>query len=165
MWEVGGRSTQVFHPADFNAVSAKKSIIPENISRSPNHQATECYVYGYALSSIGRNEEAEEQLRKGLEIEGIDEGYRFLLNLELGMVRFKNEDIDRAINYATEASRVLPQHHASWFLLANLYRLRQSDKVKIILYTMKAKFRRISPKGSAELPPNMAYNEFFCLRR
>ena len=165
MWEVGSRSFQVFHPSDYDAVSANKSISSDNITRSPNHQATECYIFGYALSSTGRNEEAEEQLRHGLEIEGMGEGYRFLLNLELGMVRFKNKDIEGAITYAKEASKILPQHHASWFLLANLYRLRKSDKVKIILYTMKAKFRRTSPKGSAELPPNMAYHEFFCLRR
>ena len=153
------------HPPDYKVVLAEKSSTVKNIYRSAAHQATLHYVFGYALSSTGRSEEAEKQFRHGLEIEGMGEGYRFLLNLELGMVRFKNKDIEGAITYAREASKILPRHHASWFLLANLYRLRQSDKMKIILYTMKAKFRRTSPKGSVKLPRNLAYNDYFCLRR
>ncbi len=85
----------------------------EHTSRSPGNQATVRYVFGYALSSIGRNEEAETQLRQGLGIKGIEEGYRFLLLLDLSVVHAKNEDFEEAIALAKEASRLLPQHHAS----------------------------------------------------
>ncbi len=164
MWEVGGRGFRIIHPPDYEAVSAEQSLGAEHTSRSPGHQATICYVFGYALSSIGRNEEAEAQLRQGLEIEGIEEGYRFLLLLELSVVRAKSEDFEEAIALAKEASRILPQHHASWFLLSNLYKARHLGKVKYMLLLMKAKYRQTSRKGSVKLPRNLAYNARFRIR-
>jgi tetratricopeptide (TPR) repeat protein len=164
MWEVGGRGFHFYHPPDYEAVLAELSLNADHTSRSPDHQATVRYVFGYALSSIGRNEEAEAQLRQGLEIEGVEDGYRFLLLLELSVVRAKSEDFEEAIVLAKEASRLLPQHHASWFLLASLYKTKQLGKVKYMLPLVKAKYRQTSRKGSAKLPPNLAYNARFMIR-
>jgi len=164
MWEVGGRRFHFSHPPDYEAVLAEQSLNDEHTSRSPGHQATVRYVFGYALSSIGRNEEAEAQLRQGLEIEGVEDGCRFLLLLELSVVRAKSEDFEEAIVLAKEASRLLPQHHASWFLIASLYKTKQLGKVKYMLPLVKAKYRQTSRKGSAKLPPNLAYNARFMIR-
>lgn len=164
MWEVGGRGFHFCYPPDYESVLAEQSLNTEHTSRSPGHQATVRYVFGYALSSIGRNEEAEVQLRQGLEIEGIEEGYRFLLLLELGVVRAKGGDFEEAIALAKEASRLLPQHHASWFLLSNLYKTRHLGKVKFVFPFVKAKYRQTSRKGSVKLPRNLAYDERFMRR-
>ena len=94
MWEVGGKGFSTMHPRNFETVMADKSSNIKDISRSPTHQATLCYVFGYALSSNGRNEEAEIQLRNGLEMDEVGEGYSYLLNLELGMVRYKKGDLE-----------------------------------------------------------------------
>lgn len=106
MWEVGGRKFATLHPNDYETLLAGNEPIVKNISRSPKHEATICYVFGYALSSIGRNEESGIQLRKGLEIDDIEDGYRFLLNLELGMVYAKKNEFDAAIDFVKEASRI-----------------------------------------------------------
>jgi len=82
MWEAGGRGFSIMHPHDYEVVLAEKSSNINNISRSPAHQATLRYVFGYALSSIGRNEEAEIQLKNGLEIDDIEEGYYTLYHTE-----------------------------------------------------------------------------------
>ena len=164
MWKVGDRWFNLFHPPDYQEVSINQSLKAENISRSPCHQATVYYVFGYALSSIGHNEEAEAQLRQGLEIEGIEEGYRFLLLLELSVVRAKSRDFEEAVALAKEASRIFPQHHASWFLLSNLYKSRRFKKVKYILSAVKAKYRQTMRKGSAKLPRNLAYKRKYRIR-
>jgi len=163
MWEVGGREFSIIHPPDYKVVLAEKSSIVKDIHRSAAHQATLHYVFGYALSSIGCNEEAESQLRKGLNINDIEEGYRYLLNLELGMVRYKRDDLEEAMAFAKEASRILPEHHASWFLQANLYRVMHSNKIKVLMLDLKAKKRKRSRKGSIKLPRNMAYSDIFII--
>lgn len=164
MWEAGGRGFSIFHPRDFEDLLAKKSSIGINASRSTSHQATLYYIFGYVLSSIGRNEEAEIQLRKGLEINDVKEGYSYLLNLELGMVRYKKGDLTEAMTLAKKASKILPEHHASWFLQANLSRLLRINKLKILLLTLKAKKRKKSRKGSRKLPRNMAFSDNFLIR-
>jgi hypothetical protein len=164
MWEVGGRGFYFCYPPDYESVLAEQSLNTEYTSRSSGHQATVRYVFGYALSSIGRNEEAEVQLRQGLEIEGVEEGYRFLLLLELGVVRAKGGDFEEAIALAKKASKLLPQHHASWFLLSNLYKTRHLGKVKFVLPFVKAIYRQTSRKGSVKLPRNLAYDERFMRR-
>lgn len=163
MWEVGGREFSIIHPPDYKVVLAEKSSIVKNIYRSAAHQATLHYVFGYALSSIGCNDEAESQLRKGLEIDDIDDGYHYLLNLELGMVRYKKDDLEEAMAFAKKASMILPEHHASWFLQANLYRVMHSNKIKVLMLALKAKKRKRSRKGSIKLPRNMAYSHRFMI--
>ena len=103
-------------------------------------------------------------MRQGLGIEGIEEGYRFLLLLELGVVRANSEDFEEAIALAKEASKILPQHHASWAFLSNLYKARHLGKVKYMVPFVKAKYRQTSRKGSAKLPRNLAYDERFMRR-
>jgi hypothetical protein len=146
MWEVGGRNFSIIHPPEYNAVLAEKSSIVKNIYRSAAHQATLHY------------------LRKGLEIDDIDDGYHYLLNLELGMVRYKKDDLEEAMAFAKKASMILPEHHASWFLQANLYRVMHSNKIKIMMFALKAKKRKKSRKGSTKLPRNIAFNDSFLVR-
>ena len=161
MWKVGGRPYLVMHPPDHADLVARLPSDAESTPRLLHHQATVHYVFGYALSSIGRNEEAEAQLRQGLGIAGTEKGYRFLLLLELGTVRGKRGDIDEAMALAKEASQLFPKHHASWYLLANLYRLRPFGIVRSKWSFVKAKLLQTSRKGSAGLPQNLNYSEYF----
>jgi hypothetical protein len=70
--ESGREEISFLPPTRHEAVLAEQSLNDEHTSRSPGNQATVRYVFGYALSSIGRNEEAETQLRQGLGIKGIE---------------------------------------------------------------------------------------------
>jgi len=121
MWKVGGRRYLVAHPPDHRDLVAKLPLEAKRTLRTPDHQAAVRYVFGYALSSIGRNEEAEAQLREELGMASIGRGYRFLRLLELAVVRAKRGDLDEAIQFAEQASQVLPEHGASWDLLEGLY--------------------------------------------
>lgn len=78
MWEVGGRSYWVTHPCEYRTL-ADKGPDAKCTPRSVAHQATVHYVFAYALSSIGRNPEAELHLKQGLRIGGTEAGLKFLL--------------------------------------------------------------------------------------
>ena len=160
MWEVGGRGYWVTHPREYRDLADKRPSDAEPTARSVGHQATVHYVFGYALSSIGRNPEAELQLKQGLRIAGTEKGYKFLLLLELGVVRAKRGDIDDAMALAKEASKIFPKHHASWFLLANLRRSRPFGRMMSAWWLLKARARQILAEGSAGLPKNLNYSEF-----
>ena len=160
MWEVGDRQHFVMHPPDPRDFLTKQSLDIERISRTSGHEATERYVFGYALSSIGRNEEAETQLRRGLEITDPGEGCRFLILCELSVVRFKRGDQAEAIALAKEASRLLPEHHASWYLLANLYRSNRYGWLRFVSL-IRARTRKAGRRRSTRLPRNLLYADNF----
>ena len=160
MWRVGGRNYSVMHPPDFRDRADKRPFDAERTSRSVGNQTTVRYVFGYALSSIGRNREAEIQLKQGLRIAGREKGYRFLLLLELAIVQAKRGYIDEAMASAKEASQLFPRHHASWYLLANLRRPRPFGRLTSAWWLLKAKLLQNVKMGSAGLPRNLNYSEF-----
>ena len=171
MWEIGGRKYFATYPPNYADILATRSRDIHREPRAPNHEASVQFVFGYALSAIGRKEQAEALLRQGLAIEGIGVGYRYLLLLELAVVRFSIGDIDEAMGLAKEASTLLPHHHASWNLLANLVRSKSRGSDGILatvsgafnsrLTLMKAKAKKAGGAGSASLPTNLYYHESF----
>jgi tetratricopeptide (TPR) repeat protein len=120
MWEAGGRCYLGLTPPDYRD---RVPPFATNVhQRTPDHDATVRYVYGYALSSLGRTEDAERQLRQGLGLDDTGIGYRYLLLLELAVVRVKRGDLEDATALAKEAVRLVPRHNCGWYLLANIYR-------------------------------------------
>jgi len=153
MWKVGGRSYVAFHPKDYDSLLASGSKATEAL-RCADDDAAVHYVFGYALSATGRNEEAEAQIRKGLALKGITKGYRFLLLLELAVLSFKMESQDEAIALATEASTLFPKLPASWALLAGL---RAFGPIRTRLFVAKAK-RMARRTGVVGLPRDLLYS-------
>ena len=152
MWEAGSRQYQLLHPPN-RTPRRSEHHHPE---RQEWEDVAVCYVFGYALSSIGRRQEAEEELTAGLELEGIGDGYRYLLQCELGTLRAKMGDITGAIACARTASQLLPRHHGGWYLLANLYR-DTGQRVRSIWPLMKAKCLQRFRLGTVKLPQNLNY--------
>jgi Flp pilus assembly protein TadD len=124
--------------------------------RTPDHDATVRYVFGYALSSIGRNRNAEMQLRQGLDLEGVAKGYRYLLLLELGVVRVKQYDLAEAMRLTKEAMRLVSHHSCAWYLLATICRRRGGiGFMKSFFALWRARYLQIKASGRAALPHNL----------
>lgn len=153
MWEAGNRQYSLLHPRDRISRPSER-LHPER--RESNDEATVAYVFGYALSSVGRRKEAEAQFRTGLQLTGIGDGHRYLLLCEVGGLHAQMGDIDEAIACARTASQLLPKHHGGWYLLANLYRAA-GQRLRFIWTLMKAKRLQNSRQGSVKLPRNLNY--------
>jgi hypothetical protein len=157
MWAVGGsRYLVVAPPGHWGTVPAPKA---HRQPRATAWAATVHYVFGYGLSSIGRNQEAEEQLRRGLELEGTGEGYRYLLLLELAVTRVKRGDLSEAMALSKKAVKLIPEHSCAWYLLANVYRRRGAlGLVRSLLARWRAMSYESSRAGSM-LPRNLLLAE------
>ena len=156
MWEAGGRAYTLLHPLDYKE-RASTALAADPIVRHPSRIATERFVFGYALSQLGRNDEAEIALREGLAVSGADEGIQFLLLNELGVVCHKRGDLEEALICARRALRLLPRHHASYYLLGNTYRAAGAP-FRSWWYGIKARWLHHAREGSERLPQYLLYS-------
>lgn len=122
MWAAINRGYMAVYPPNYGDVLAKRSPASPYPVRTPDHQAAVHYVFGYALSSVGRVVDAEEQFRKGLAIPGIRNGYKHLLLFELALHQRTRGNTEEAIATAQKVIELLPQHHRPWEFLAQVYR-------------------------------------------
>lgn len=155
MWRVGDRSYSLLHPREYQRMVIARPKQRKGPSRTPDDDASVKYVFGYALSAIERNDEAETVLREGLAIAGISAGYRFLLLLELAIICYKIDAVEEAISLATEASELFPKLPASWLLLVGLGAYPQ-DKAGRIVAKAKRLARR---KRTSAMPRNLCYSQ------
>jgi ankyrin repeat protein len=120
-WEVLGKRYAGSSPPDYAKRLAKRGAAKPYRPRSPQEQAAEHYVYGYALNATGRPKEGEEQFRKGLAIPGIGPGYQHLFQLELAIALTVQGDGRGALEAAEAAATLVPEDPMPWWLLADLY--------------------------------------------
>ncbi len=123
MWGAMDRSYTVAYPPDYMKVLSKRTreAAPYH-QRTPDQQAAVHFVFGYALSSVGRAVEAEEEIRKGLAIPDIGKGYQHLLLFELARIYHSKGNTEEAIAMALKAIPLIPEHHRPYQFLAELYR-------------------------------------------
>jgi len=126
MWEISGRQ--------YLAIWRREGTPPRPPGPAayrqptPDEHAARRFALAYALSSLGKSQEAEEQLRAGLAIEGIGDGYRHLFLLELAPLLAARGDQDAALTAAQDAIALLPEHHRGWKALARiLWRIRGKE--------------------------------------
>jgi len=122
MWGPRGRNYTVAYPPDHAMGGAVKRTAPPYRPRTADEQAAVHFVFGYALSSVGRGEEAESWFRQGFAIPGIDRYHQHLLLFELALQSAAKGSLKEAIAMAQKASALLPEHHRPWRFLAQLYR-------------------------------------------
>lgn len=120
MWQPAGASYAVAHPRDPTASPARPATGPYP-EPSPDQQALRHWVYGYALASVGRLEEAAQEYDRGLELEDISAGCRHLLLLELALYHRAKGDHPTAIEMARQGAELVPEHFRGWQLLGDLY--------------------------------------------
>jgi len=122
IWSPQKRWHLVAYSRDYANVLAKRTSAAPYRPRTPNEQAAEHFVFGYALSSVGRVVEAEERFRKGLGIAGIGKGFQHLFLFELALHYRARGNTEEAIAAAQRATELLPEHHRPWQFLAQIYR-------------------------------------------
>ena len=122
MWEPTDRNFSVPIPHNHQEIISDRSSAISYSERLPDDEAAVQFVFGYASSSSGRVEEAEVHLRKGLATPGIGKGFQFLFLNELAVHYAATGRTDEAIVAAEKASNLFPKQHATWHLLARLYK-------------------------------------------
>lgn len=121
MWSFWNRFHLEIYPDDFARVVARRPPAPPYPARTASQRAAEDFVYGYALASVGRRDDAEARLKDGLAIPGLPVGYRHLMLLELARLAEARHDLATAIALYEQASVLLPQDPWPWLLLGGLY--------------------------------------------
>jgi hypothetical protein len=129
MWSFWNRLYIAMYPDDFARVLAKRSPAPPYPARTAPQHAAEEYVYGYALASVGRRNEAEARLKAGLVIPDLPSGYRHLMLLEIGRLAAARYDTATAVATYREARNLVPQHYRTWLFLGELLQQQQGDSL------------------------------------
>ena len=119
MWRPGGAWYATVQPGEPDAVPTQSAV--SHPAPSPEQRALRHWVYGYALASIGKINEAAEEYRRGLEIPDVSGGSRHVLLLELAICHREKGDNAAAIEAARQAADVIPEHHLAWTLLGQLH--------------------------------------------
>lgn len=119
MWRPAGAWYMTVQPREPAAAPTQSAV--SHAEPSPDQQALRHWVYGYALASIGKIDEAAQEYRRGLEIPDISGGSRHVLLLELALCHRENGDNAAAIEAARQAADVIPEHHVAWTFLEQLH--------------------------------------------
>jgi tetratricopeptide (TPR) repeat protein len=122
MWQPRQRWYVAARPANYVDVVAKNAGAGAYKPRTADQRAAEHFVYGYALSSIGRATEAEAEIKRGLAVAGVTKGYEHLLMFELAQLLLARGNTDEAIAAGRRATELIPEHHRPWKWLAQAYR-------------------------------------------
>lgn len=130
MWEPKKRWYLAAYPPNHGEVAAKRPPAADYAPRTPDQQAAEQFVLGYALSCVGRMVEAEEHFKRGLAVPGIAKGYQHLLLFELALQYRTRGGTEEAIAAAQKATELVPEHHRPWEFLAQTYRSSAASDVR-----------------------------------
>ncbi len=123
MWGgVWGRMYVVAAPQDYGRILKKRPAAPAYLPRTPDQQAAECFVMGYAFSSIGQVAEGERWLNAGLAIPGLGTHYRALLDLELAVHALARGRREEALAWDRRAKDASPEDPRPWQFLEAFYR-------------------------------------------
>ena len=125
MWQAGGASYFVMKPPDFERRLSAKPVTEGYPERTADQRAAQHLIYGIARSAAdsrgGQPWEAIEELRQGVNLEGVSRGYRHLLLLELAHHGLRG-DPGEGVRWAREAVRILRWNWEGWRLLGLLHR-------------------------------------------
>jgi tetratricopeptide (TPR) repeat protein len=122
MWRATDGYYLLAYPPDYAETLLKRPASLPYRARTPDEQAAEQYIYGYALSSVGRVKEAAERFNDGLTIPGIGKGYQHLLLFELAINSYNRGNTEEALSMAQRAIDLLPEHHRPYLFIAEIYR-------------------------------------------
>lgn len=123
MWAPRGRHYFVAHPRDLKRAAARRRAPKPYPSRTPDQIAAKHFTYAYALSSIGRVAEGEDELDQGLAVPGIGKAYQHLLLVEKAMHMAARSDLEGSTATLRRAIDLVPDHHRPWAILAENQRL------------------------------------------
>jgi tetratricopeptide (TPR) repeat protein len=121
MWGAAGKRYTRPRPSDWTKRLAGRSVSSRYRQRTPDEQAAQHFLYGYAHSAIGQPDPAEEHFRKGLAIAGISKAYRHLLLIELASLYHFRGKAREAAQMAEEAIQLLPDNGLAYRVLAHVY--------------------------------------------
>jgi tetratricopeptide (TPR) repeat protein len=97
-------------------------------ARTADHDAAFALFNGYSLAAVNQLQAAEEELRRGLAIDGISLRYQHLLRVELGSLLMHTGRFDEAIRVLRQAIEIYPDYFRAWGELGNAYRDKRDRK-------------------------------------
>ena len=121
MWEPLSRAYIVARPPDAAERNASRQATAPYRARTKNEQAALLYVSGYACSCAGDPNTGRTILREGLDMSGLDPGYRHLFLVELAVQAMVRDDNAGAVELLREATQLVPQHALPWRMLLGIY--------------------------------------------
>ena len=122
MWQFNEFVFMARPPEGYVEFVAKRPPAHPYPRRTPDMRAAFHYVSAYGLAQSGKTAEAAQELEQGLTIADMGRGYRFLLSLELGILRKAAGRPEEAIASLRSAIEAMPEAPAPWDLLAKIYR-------------------------------------------
>jgi hypothetical protein len=118
MWAAADHRLVLMEPADAAGRVALRVPAPPYRPRTPDELAAQRFVYGYGHSAIGQLDQGEAQLRNGLALTGVSNGYRHLLYFQLALVLGDRRRIDQAVAMADSAALLVPDDPGPWSFIA-----------------------------------------------
>ncbi len=137
MWRAAGaRATYLAMPeaAALLAAHAKDSGYR---SRSTDERAAERYATAYAAAAVGQFELAERTVREALKTMEASDGYRHVLNLELGLLLRAQNRLPEAIASVEEALKWVNDSPMGWQVLAQMYKRNGAADARLAEYAAK----------------------------
>jgi tetratricopeptide (TPR) repeat protein len=128
MWQAGGGGSNASHPPGYAEPLTKRKAQKPYRKRTANERAASHLLYGCGYSTVGRLEEAEDELAKGVALNGISKGYRHILHFELARHQAARNALDEAIKSAKAATKALSKNYYAWEYLADLYEMSGTGK-------------------------------------
>jgi tetratricopeptide (TPR) repeat protein len=164
MWAAIKREYLLAYPHDYANFVVKHASASPYPAPTSDQQAAFLYVQGYALASVGRLAEAEQQFHDGLAVRGIGIGYQHLFLFELAQIYRTQGKTEIAIATAEKAAALLPEHHRPWELLAELYGTITGRQQKADDARRKAEAACSNPQAARAVARALArdFNVFAC---
>lgn len=122
MWKFDGNDFMVMQIEDADGKLSRQPAEIAHPPRTADHDAAFALFNGYSLAAINRLDEAEAELRRALDLDGISERYAHMVRLELGSLLGKTGRPDEAIRLLRESIEIFPDHWRAWGELGNVYR-------------------------------------------
>jgi tetratricopeptide (TPR) repeat protein len=168
-WRAAGAHMTYVQPDDAAAVAARFARAPAYRTRTVDERAAEKYAFSYANAAVGEFATAERLAREGITGIEASDGYRHVLNLELGLMLRAQDKVPEAIRALEDALKWVNDSPVAWQALAQLYRKPGAADSRLADYAAKTGADLVKDAGTmlrlaAALPSDLVLVPFLDLR-
>ncbi|MFN8572404.1 MAG: hypothetical protein U0132_10125 [Gemmatimonadaceae bacterium] len=137
MWRTAGARATFLNMPEAAALLATHAKDPAYRNRNADERAAERFATTYAAASVGQFDLAERTAREALKTIEASDGYRHVLNLELGLLLRAQNRMPEAIAAVEDALKWINDSPAGWQVLAQLYKRNGAGDARLAEYATK----------------------------